>query len=99
VTARRFERGALGWPVAGDSPFNKLVLWQPCLPLSRAGVSIEELAKDIARRTLLQEALSVRPRAECRWQRRTGIFEVPAGRPAFSPGARAFSSGRSALQL
>src|SRR3979490_2169987 len=43
-----------------DIPFNKLVLSQFNVRRLKAGVSIEELAEDIARRTLLQ-SLSVRP--------------------------------------
>jgi len=43
-----------------DIPFNKLVLSQSTVRRVKAGVSIEELAEDIARRTLLQ-SLSVRP--------------------------------------
>jgi ParB family chromosome partitioning protein len=42
-----------------DIPFNKLVLSQANVRRVKAGVSIEELAEDIARRTLLQ-SLSVR---------------------------------------
>jgi ParB family chromosome partitioning protein len=43
-----------------DIPFNKLVLSQANVRRVKAGVSIEELAEDIARRTLIQ-GLSVRP--------------------------------------
>ena len=43
----------------------------------KAGVSIEELAEDIARRTLLQ-SLNVRPVLDAEGQE-TGMFEVPAG--------------------
>src|SRR5580700_7760925 len=42
-----------------DIPFNKLVLSQSNVRRVKAGVSIEELAEDIARRTLLQ-SLNVR---------------------------------------
>jgi ParB family chromosome partitioning protein len=42
-----------------DIPFNKLVLSQSNVRRVKAGVSIEELARDIARRGLLQ-GLSVR---------------------------------------
>lgn len=60
-----------------DIPFDKLVLSQSNVRRIKAGVSIPELAEDIARRTLLQ-SLNVRPvlgedGAE------TGMFEVPAG--------------------
>ena len=43
-----------------DIPFNRLVLSQSNVRRVKAGVSIEELAEDIARRTLLQ-GLNVRP--------------------------------------
>src|SRR5882672_11209329 len=58
-------------------PFNKLVLSQSNVRRVKAGVSIEELAEDIARRTLLQ-SLSVRPILDAEDQE-TGMFEVPAG--------------------
>jgi ParB family chromosome partitioning protein len=60
-----------------DIPFNKLVLSQANVRRVKAGVSIEELAEDIARRTLLQ-SLSVRAVLDAERQE-TGMFEVPAG--------------------
>ncbi len=60
-----------------DIPFNKLVLSQANVRRVKAGVSIEELTEDIARRTLLQ-GLSVRPVLGAEGQE-TGMFEVPAG--------------------
>ena len=60
-----------------DIPFNKLVLSQSNVRRVKAGVSIEELAEDIARRTLLQ-SLSVRPVLDAEGQE-TGMFEIPAG--------------------
>src|SRR6267142_1272276 len=60
-----------------DIPFNKLVLSQANVRRIKAGVSIEELAEDIARRTLLQ-SLTVRPVIDDDG-RETGMFEVPAG--------------------
>src|SRR5215470_7656745 len=60
-----------------DIPFNKLVLSQANVRRVKAGVSIEELADDIARRTLLQ-SLSVRPVLDAEGSE-TGMFEVPAG--------------------
>src|SRR5579863_3847330 len=60
-----------------DIPFNKLVLSQSNVRRLKAGVSIEELAEDIARRTLLQ-SLSVRPVLDAKGQE-TGMFEIPAG--------------------
>ncbi|MCW2185084.1 UNVERIFIED_ORG: ParB/RepB/Spo0J family partition protein, partial [Bradyrhizobium japonicum] len=59
-----------------DIPFNKLVLSQSNVRRVKAGVSIEELAEDIARRTLLQ-SLNVRPVLDAEGE--TGMFEIPAG--------------------
>jgi ParB/RepB/Spo0J family partition protein len=60
-----------------DIPFNKLVLSQSNVRRLKAGISIEELAEDIANRSLLQ-SLSVRPVLDTDGQE-TGMFEVPAG--------------------
>ncbi|MDJ0448829.1 ParB/RepB/Spo0J family partition protein [Methylocystis sp. JR02] len=60
-----------------DIPFNKLVLSQSNVRRVKAGVSIEELAEDIARRTLLQ-GLNVRPILDADGAE-TGMFEIPAG--------------------
>jgi len=60
-----------------DIPFNKLVLSQSNVRRVKAGLSIEELADDIARRTLLQSP-SVRPVRDAEGVE-TGMFEVPAG--------------------
>jgi ParB family chromosome partitioning protein len=60
-----------------DIPFNKLALSQANVRRIKAGVSIEELAEDIARRTLLQ-SLTVRPVLD-EAGAETGMFEVPAG--------------------
>jgi ParB family chromosome partitioning protein len=60
-----------------DIPFNKLVLSQSNVRRVKASVSIEELAEDIARRSLLQ-GLNVRPVLDAEGQE-TGVFEVPAG--------------------
>jgi len=60
-----------------DIPFNKLVLSQSNVRRVKTGVSIEELAEDIARRTLLQ-SLNVRPVLDGEGGE-TGMFEVPAG--------------------
>ncbi len=43
-----------------DIPFNRLVLSQANVRRIKAGIAVEELAEDIARRTLLQ-SLTVRP--------------------------------------
>ena len=60
-----------------DIPFNKLMLSQSNVRRIKAGVSIEELAEDIARRTLLQ-SLTVRPVHDADGNE-TGMFEIPAG--------------------
>jgi ParB family chromosome partitioning protein len=60
-----------------DIPFNKLVLSQANVRRVKAGISVEDLAGDIARRTLLQ-GLSVRPVLDADGAE-TGTFEVPAG--------------------
>jgi len=60
-----------------DIPFNRLVLSQANVRCIKAGVSIEELAADIARRTLLQ-SLTVRPVVDDDGAE-TGMFEIPAG--------------------
>ena len=60
-----------------DIPFNKLVLSQSNVRRIKAGVAIEELAEDIARRTLLQ-SLTVRPVLD-ESGAETGMYEVPAG--------------------
>jgi ParB family transcriptional regulator, chromosome partitioning protein len=62
---------------ARDIPFNKLVLSQANVRRIQSGVSVEELAEDIARRTLLQ-SLSVRAVVDADGVE-TGMFEVPAG--------------------
>jgi len=60
-----------------DIPFDKLRLSQSNVRQVRAGVSIEELAADIARRTLLA-SLTVRPVLD-ETGAETGLFEIPAG--------------------
>jgi ParB family chromosome partitioning protein len=60
-----------------DIPFSKLVLSQSNVRRIKAGVSIEELAEDIARRTLLQ-SITVRPVVDDQGAE-TGMFEIPAG--------------------
>ena len=60
-----------------DIPFNKLVLSQANVRRVKAGISVEDLAEDIARRTLLQ-SLSVRPVLDTDGAE-TGMYEVPAG--------------------
>src|ERR1700726_4934130 len=60
-----------------DIPFNKLVLSQSNVRRIKAGISVEDLAEDIARRGLLQ-GLSVRAVRDPDGKE-TGMFEVPAG--------------------
>ena len=60
-----------------DIPFNKLVLSQANVRRVKAGISIEDLAEDIANRTLLQ-SLCVRPVCDAEGVE-TDMFEVPAG--------------------
>jgi ParB family chromosome partitioning protein len=60
-----------------DIPFDKLVLSQSNVRHVKAGVSIDELAADIARRTLLQ-SLTVRPVLDADGAE-TGMYEIPAG--------------------
>jgi len=60
-----------------DIPFDKLVLSQSNVRRIKAGVSVEELAEDIARRGLLQ-GLNVRPMLDADGVE-TGMFEIPAG--------------------
>jgi ParB family chromosome partitioning protein len=73
--AKTFQKITLS--ASRDIPFNKLVLSQSNVRRLKAGVSIEELAEDIARRTLLQ-SLSVRPVLDADGTE-TGMFEIPAG--------------------
>ena len=60
-----------------DIPFDKLLLSQSNVRHVKAGVSIEELAEDIARRGLLM-GLSVRAVTDDAGEE-TGMFEIPAG--------------------
>lgn len=60
-----------------DIPFNQLVLSQANVRRVKAGVSIDALAADIARRGLLQ-SLTVRVQRDADGND-TGLFEVPAG--------------------
>lgn len=60
-----------------DIPFNKLTLSQANVRRIKAGISIEELAEDIARRGLLQ-SLNVRPVLDADGAE-TGLYEIPAG--------------------
>jgi ParB family chromosome partitioning protein len=60
-----------------DIPFDRLGLSQANVRRVKTGVSLEELAADIARRTLLQ-SLTLRPVLDDKGAE-TGMFEIPAG--------------------
>ncbi|TWB18436.1 ParB family chromosome partitioning protein [Nitrospirillum amazonense] len=60
-----------------DIPFDKLVLSQANVRRVKAGVSISDLADDIARRTLLQ-SLTVRVQLDAEGKE-TGKYEIPTG--------------------
>lgn len=60
-----------------DIPFDRLVLSQSNVRQIKCGLSIAELAEDIARRGLLQ-SLNVRPMLGADGAE-TGMFEIPAG--------------------
>ncbi|EKJ95105.1 plasmid stabilization protein [Bradyrhizobium lupini HPC(L)] len=62
---------------ARDIPFNKLVLSQQNVRKIKAGISIEDLAEDIAHRGLLT-SLNVRPELDDDGNE-TGIYRIPAG--------------------
>ena len=70
-------QGQITLSASRDIPFDKLVLSQSNVRRIKAGVSIEELAADIVRRTLLQ-SLTVRPVLD-EHGTETGMFEIPAG--------------------
>ena len=63
--------------VSRDIPFNKLMLSGGNVRRTKAGVAIEQLADDIARRTLLQ-SLTVRPVLDADGAE-TGMYEIPTG--------------------
>ena len=73
--ATRIEKITLS--ASRDIPLNKLTISQSNVRRIKAGVSIEELAEDIARRTLLQ-SLTVRPVRDAGGAA-TGMYEIPAG--------------------
>lgn len=60
-----------------DIPFNKLVLSQQNVRKIKAGISIEDLAEDIAHRGLLT-SLNVRPELDGDGNE-TGMYRIPAG--------------------
>ena len=69
--------GKITLSVSRDIPINKLLLSGCNVRRTKAGVSIGELADDIARRGLLQ-GLTVRPVLDADGVE-TGMFEIPAG--------------------
>lgn len=79
---------------ARDIPFNKLVLSQNNVRKIKAGVSIEDLAEDIARRGLLT---SLNVRAELDGDGvETGMYRIPAGGRRFRALERLVSQKRLA---
>jgi len=74
--AKANTAATLALSVSRDIPLNKLLLSQANVRQVKAGVSIEELAEDIARRTLLQ-GLTVRAVLDAAGFE-TGVYEVPA---------------------
>jgi ParB family chromosome partitioning protein len=76
-TERTEKTGKVTLATACDIPFNKLVLSQENIRKVKAGVSIAELAEDIARRGLLT-SLSVRPELDSDGNE-TGMYRIPAG--------------------
>ena len=65
-----------------DIPFNRLVLSQSNVRRIKAGISIEDLAEDIARRSLLQ-SLNVRPVLDIEGQE-TGYSKCPPAAAAIA---------------
>ncbi|PDT06841.1 ParB/RepB/Spo0J family partition protein [Rhizobium sp. M1] len=63
--------------VGRDIPFDKLVLSQQNVRKIKAGVSIDDLAEDIARRGLLT-SLNVRAEVDAKGNE-TGFYRIPAG--------------------
>jgi ParB family chromosome partitioning protein len=72
MSSRKIVLGA-----SRDIPFNKFILSQANVRRVKAGISLEDLAEDIARRGILQ-SLNVRPVLDDEGAE-TGMFEVPAG--------------------
>jgi len=60
-----------------DIPLNRLALSQSNVRRIKAGISVEELAEDIARRDLMQ-GLNLRPVLDAKGVE-SGLFEIPAG--------------------
>ncbi|MDH7785702.1 ParB/RepB/Spo0J family partition protein [Ochrobactrum sp. 19YEA23] len=79
VTEKRYGTGhpEITLNAGRDIPFDKLVLSQQNVRKTKAGVSIEELAEDIAHRGLLT-SLNVRAEIDADGNE-TGIYRIPAG--------------------
>ncbi|SDF09501.1 ParB/RepB/Spo0J family partition protein, partial [Rhodospira trueperi] len=77
TTPRKSKPGKVNLSPVREIPFNKLVLSQANVRRVKGGQSIEDLAEDIANRTLLQ-SLAVRPIRD-EDGNETGSYEVPAG--------------------
>lgn len=77
-----------------DIPFDKLVLSQSNVWRIKAGISIEDLAVDFARRGLLK-SLNVRP-VLANDDSETGKFEIPAGGRRFQARSLLVKQRRSA---
>lgn len=71
------KKPAIALSVSRDIALDRLVLSQANVRKTKVGVSIDDLAEDIARRGLLQ-GLSVRPVTD-EAGAETGMYEVPAG--------------------
>ena len=77
TTPRKSKPGKVILSPVREIPFNTLVLSQANVRRVKGGQSIEDLAEDIANRTLLQ-SLAVRPIRD-EDGNETGRYEVPAG--------------------
>lgn len=66
-----------------DIPFDKLLLSQSNVRHVKAGLSMEQLAEDIARRALLT-SLTVRQMLD-EHRTETGVFEIPPGGLRYRP--------------
>ncbi|MEZ5838113.1 MAG: ParB/RepB/Spo0J family partition protein [Geminicoccaceae bacterium] len=77
TTGKRSRTKTITLAASKDIPFDRLVLSQSNVRQVKAGVTIEDLAKDIERRGLLQ-GLLVRAVVDDD-KKPTGMFEIPAG--------------------
>ncbi|MCB1834416.1 MAG: ParB/RepB/Spo0J family partition protein, partial [Geminicoccaceae bacterium] len=77
TTGKRSRTKMITLAASKDIPFDKLVLSQSNVRQVKAGITIEDLARDIERRGLLQ-GLLVRAVVDDD-KKPTGMFEIPAG--------------------